>query len=113
MERKQWLEKFMRLIKTGATMLDYRRELRLFPKQVKGHLAKLQKYKDELKAINAEEVKQRSVRDRLARARAEKEKKRLEALAKKVEEDARQSDVGAGDRWEDDGGGGTRPDVGA
>lgn len=105
MERKEWLETFMKLVNTGAPTLGYRRELRLFPKQVKVHLAKLPQYREELKKLRSEEAKKNEMRERMAKARALKEKRRLEALERKAKEDARRQsnvDSESGSTGEDD-----------
>lgn len=83
MNRKEWLEKFLKLVKTNASMLGYRRDLRLFPKEVKRHLVKIGEYKKELAAILKEEKKKEDMRERLAKARAVKEKRRLQELEEK------------------------------
>ena len=85
MNRKEWLQKFLRLVSTGATMLDYRRELRLFPAQVKSHLKAIGDYRHELKQILEREEIERVRAERLDKARVLKEKRRLEREKKKEE----------------------------
>jgi hypothetical protein len=118
MERKKWLEIFMRLVNTGARLVDYRRELRLFPPQVKIHLRKIEEYRQELIAIRNAEAKAEQMKEKLAHARAAKEAKRLRELEKKMKDKedadrARKLESGLQERekaqWEDDGG--RQPDV--
>jgi len=101
MERKKWLETFMWLVNKGATRIEYRKHLRLFPGALRRHLSKLVAYRQELRDIRADEEKQDAMRERMATARAVKEANRLLELEKQMLLEEKE-------RWEDDGG---RPDV--
>lgn len=70
MKRKEWLEKFLRLVYEDAAMVDYRRELRLKPPAVKSHLNKIPQYEKELEAIlAAEEAKEKERVRKLRKSR--------------------------------------------
>ena len=100
MTRKEWLKKFMWLVHKGATVVEYRRHLRIMRQQMPGHVAKIPQYQKELRDLEmAEELeatKKERAKEAAARARAAAAKARAEKQRLKEEEDARAAENSTG-----------------
>lgn len=56
MDRKEWLEAFLRCVDTGASTLDFRRYCRVKAQHLPRHMRQVQSYRDELARLLAEET---------------------------------------------------------
>jgi hypothetical protein len=55
MERKEWLENFIRCVDTGASTLDFRRYCRVKAQHLPRYMAQLQSFRDELARLKTDE----------------------------------------------------------
>lgn len=77
MTRKEWLEKFIELVETGASTLNFRRHCRIKAQHLPRHMRQLDAFRSELlilqakedEAKHAEKIRQARL-DSLERARA-------------------------------------------
>ncbi len=76
MERKEWLETFLRLADSNATTLQYRKLLRLKANALAPHVKNLSVYRQELQDIYEQEKKREEAK--------QKKKKIIEELQVKV-----------------------------
>jgi len=103
MTRREWLEKFLWFCDRNRPASEFAR-IGIRNPALKGHLAKITVYRDELKAVYAkEEAQKRKLAAIAARRRQYEESRRLAALekAKRDSEDAKDVDGDADSREPD------------
>jgi hypothetical protein len=79
MDRKLWLETFIKLAVSGAPAIEYRKKLRIKVPQLGVHVKRLSAYMEELDALKAKEVENERLKKRqeaAAKARAGLAKRR-------------------------------------
>ena len=85
MDRKTWLKTFVGLALRNAVAVEYRKTLRIKIPQLKHHITKLGKYRDELEALEKEEAD-----NERARKRKEAAAKSRDELKRRLDEERRQ-----------------------
>ena len=83
MDRKQWLETFLKLADTGAPVVAYRRHLHLKTNVIKLHVGRISAYRKELADIVAKEKED----DRAAEERAANTTRKRELESRLQEQD--------------------------
>lgn len=94
MNRKEWLEKFIGLVDSGAPTLDFRRYCRVKAQHLPRHMRKLDEFRSELLALQAtEDLEKRQEEIRQSRLKALEEARRVkvEQATKRREELERQA----------------------
>jgi len=64
MNRKEWLETFLRLADKGANTLEYRRYLRIMAKDLPAHVRAMDNYRRELNELYSTESNTKAVGER-------------------------------------------------
>lgn len=90
MTRKEWLQAFLRLADSGASAVNYRKELRIMNKELAGHVKKLGKYRKELADIlEQERLAEKQRREKLKAA----ERKQAKSVERRIKAQKASSDL--------------------
>ena len=85
MTRKEWLEKFVELVESGAKTTEYRRYCRVKAQHLPRHLRRLGEYREELVVLKAEEDEKKHA-DKIRQARLDSLEKARAARATQAED---------------------------
>lgn len=61
MDRKEFLENFLRCVDTGASTLDFRRYCRVKAQHLPRHMRQIEAYREELARLKAEEAEEAAI----------------------------------------------------